>query len=280
MTYVKMNKPKPKSALATFLNTPKGYLTVALLALMVVASFYDGGLGGWRNALVAVATAVLIDVGFALLQQRKRIYPDGAVLTGLIVALVLGASVPWHLVGLTSAIAILSKHILKIKRKPIFNPAAFGLAMAILLFGTEQSWWGSLSLVSGWCIVLLIIAGLLITERVNKFPQVFAFLGVYLAAMLIGGLLQSPAAGDGLRDPFINSALFLAFFMVTDPPTSPAKYQEQVIFGVIAALISVADYLLLGGLSYLLYGLLVANGWQAWRTFATHRAAPETAIGS
>lgn len=273
MTYMTMDKPKPKSALQTFLNTPKGFLTAALLVLMVAASFYTGGLGGWRNALVAVAAAVLVDVGFALTQQRKRIFPDGAVLTGLIIALVLGASVPWYLVGLTSVLAILSKHLLKIKRKPIFNPAAFGLAVAILLFRTEQSWWGSLSLVSGWWIVLLIIAGVLITDRVNKFPQVFAFLGVYLVAMLIGGLLHAAAAADGLRDPFINSALFFAFFMLTDPPTSPAKYPDQVTFGVIAALISVVDYLLLGGLSYLLYGLLVANGWQAWRTFATHRAA-------
>jgi Na+-translocating ferredoxin:NAD+ oxidoreductase RnfD subunit len=269
-------KPKPTSPLQTFLTTPKGYLLVALLVLTVAGSFYDGALGGWRNALVAVAVAVLIDVGFALWQQRNRIFPDGAVLTGLIVALVLSASAPWYLAGLTSAVAVLSKHLLKIKRKPIFNPAALGLAVAILVGGTEQSWWGSLALVPIWCFGLVIIAGLLITERVNKFPQVFAFLGVYLGAMLLAGILGAPAAGDGLRDPFINSALFLAFFMVTDPPTSPAKYQDQVIFGVIAAVISVADYLLLGGLSYLLIGLLAANGWYAWRTARTaaaHRTA-------
>jgi Na+-translocating ferredoxin:NAD+ oxidoreductase RnfD subunit len=264
-------KPKPTNGLLTFLNTPKGYLLAVLLMLTVAASFHADALAGWRNVLVAVAVAVLIDVGFALWQERNRIFPDGAVLTGLLVALVLSGSVAWYLVGLTSAIAVLSKHLLKIKRKPIFNPAALGLAAAILLGGTEQSWWGGLSLVPIWCIVLVIIAGMLITVRVNKVPQVFAFLGVYLGAMLLAGLLHAPAAGDGLRDPFINSALLLAFFMVTDPPTSPAKYQDQVLFGVMAALISVADYLVLGGLSYLLIGLLVANGWHAWRTW---RPAP------
>jgi Na+-translocating ferredoxin:NAD+ oxidoreductase RnfD subunit len=257
-----------------FLKTPKGALLVTLLLLAGIASCYQGASGGWINVAAAVTTAVTIDLAFALTERRNRIFPDGAVLTGLIVALVLSASAPWYTSAFTAALAILSKHLLKVKRRPIFNPAALGLAVAIPLFNTGQSWWGGLALIPWWSIPCLLIGGLFITGRVNKFPQVLSFLGVYTAAMLIGGLLQSGPAGDGLRDPFINSALFLAFFMVTDPPTSPARYKEQVIFGVLAAVICVLDYFVLGGLSYLLIGLLIANGyhaWRGWRTSAVHR---------
>lgn len=249
-----------------FFSTPKGLLTVELLALTLLTGFVAAAAGAWLNLAAAVGAAVLIDVAVALLQRRSRIFPDGALLTGLIVAMVLSPGVPWWQSAFAAAVAILSKHLLKIGRRPIFNPAAFGLLAALLLFRTGQSWWGALPLLPVWCIALLLIAGAVITERVNKFPQVLAFLGVYMLLFLFGGLLHVPVAGDAFRNPFIHSALFLAFFMVTDPPTSPAKYGDQVIFGILAAVISVADYLVLNGLSYLLVGLLVANGWSAWRS--------------
>lgn len=250
-----------------FISTPKGLLIVELILLTLCTGFVAAAAGAWLNLAAAVAAAVLIDVVVALLQRRSRIFPDGAVLTGLIVAMVLSPGVPWYQTAFTAGVAILSKHLLKVGRKPIFNPAAFGLLVALLLFHTGQSWWGALPLLPRWCIALLLIAGAVITERVGKFPQVLAFLGVYMILFLFGGLLHLPTAGDAFRNPFIHSALFLAFFMVTDPPTSPAKYGDQVIFGVLAAVISVADYLVLNGLSYLLVGLLVANGWNAWRVW-------------
>ena len=114
------------------------------------------------------------------------------------------------------------------------------------------------------------------TSKVNKFPQVFAFLGVYFAVFAIMSLIGVGDVADALRAPFVNSALFLAFFMVTDPPTSPAKYKDQIKFGLLTGAISAVDYLVFGGLAYLLIGLLIANAWNAWKTAnkkATKKAA-------
>ncbi|WKB37069.1 hypothetical protein QS257_10230 [Terrilactibacillus sp. S3-3] len=65
--------------------------------------------------------------------------------------------------------------------------------------------------------------------------------------------------------PYISAALFLAFFMLTDPPTSPGKYKEQMIFVFfLAGAASVSAFFFLSKLSYLLVGLLFANVWKAW----------------
>ncbi|WP_256217311.1 RnfABCDGE type electron transport complex subunit D [Paenibacillus sp. OV219] len=64
---------------------------------------------------------------------------------------------------------------------------------------------------------------------------------------------------DALRSPFINAALFFGFFMLTDPPTSPAKTMDQILFGVIAAVTGAVIYGIYGGLLYLLIGLLAGN---------------------
>lgn len=256
----------------SFLKTPKGYVLLTLILLAVIAAVGAQDVRGLINTAVSVGAAVLLDAAFCFMQKRKRIVPDGAAITGLIIALVLGTDVPWHVCLLTSTAAIMSKHILKIRKKPIFNPAAFGLLASLILFSSAQSWWGGLPLIPAWCIVFLLIGGFIVTRRVVKFPQVFAFLGLYFSLFLLFGLWNAGDAGDALRAPFINSALFLAFFMVTDPPTSPASAKDQVWFGLIAAAVSVPIFAGFGGLAYLLTGLLAANGWNAWRVRSSSRA--------
>lgn len=250
-----------------WLNTPKGYVTIALLLLLAFTSWNRADLPGLVNVAAAVGGAMVIDVAVALIQKRKRIVPDGALLTGMIVAMALSAQEHWYVAAGTAAIGILAKHLLKVGRKPIFNPAAFGLLVAIMLFKSGQSWWGALAELPAWCAIFVAAAGLVVTNRVNKFPVVFSFLGTYFTLFLGAALLHVNGVGDALRMPFTNSVLFLALFMVSDLPTSPIKAKDQIIFGVIAAVISVADFIALNGLSFLLLGLLIANAWNAWRSY-------------
>jgi Na+-transporting NADH:ubiquinone oxidoreductase subunit NqrB len=239
--------------------TPKGYILIVLLFITGIAGLNTPAYGGFINAGAAITTAVVLDLLGGLLRKRKRLLPDGAIITALIISLVLSANVSWIFVALTTAIAIASKFILQFKKKPIFNPAAFGLLAAILLFSSEQDWWGGFSTFPAWCIGYVLIGGYIVTSRSNKFPQVFAFLGLYYSLFLALAIWSKGDVSEVFRVPFINSALFLAFFMVTDPPTSPGKYAHQIIFGSIAAIVSVAVNITIGGLSYLLVGLLTAN---------------------
>lgn len=67
------------------------------------------------------------------------------------------------------------------------------------------------------------------------------------------------------RTPDIEAVLYFAFFILTDPPTSPAKYRDQIICGLIVAVVSYALFELAGVVYYLLAGVLVGNVWEAWR---------------
>jgi hypothetical protein len=66
------------------------------------------------------------------------------------------------------------------------------------------------------------------------------------------------------------SALYFAFFMITDPPTSPPKPRDQLVNGALVALVSYLVFELVGAVYFLLAGLLVANVFEAWRR---HRRA-------
>ncbi|MBO7743773.1 RnfABCDGE type electron transport complex subunit D [Paenibacillus sp. MWE-103] len=107
--------------------------------------------------------------------------------------------------------------------------------------------------------LLLLIGGYLITNRVRKYPQIFAFFGTYFLLQLLLGYLQLGDTADALRPPIINATLFFGFFMLTDPPTSPAKTRDQIWFGIIAAATAAIVYGLYGGLMYLFIGLMAGN---------------------
>lgn len=260
----------PWYRLKKFAKTPKGYVVGALTLLTMVAGLTPAGHPGVPHALEAVLTAIIFDGIVGMLLGRRAAFSTGGVITGLIVADVLSGLTPAWIVILTTVIALASKHILKRGRKPIFNPAGLGLIVSLPLFSTAQSWWVGMPLMSWWHLVLLMVVGIAVSVRVRKYTQVLAFLGTYLVliwvmAALHGGL-SSATPADALRTPFINAALFMGFFMVTDPPTTPATVRGQVQFSVIAAVIAVSVFWQAGGLAYLLVGLLAGNVATIWLT--------------
>lgn len=258
-------KQQQKKKQPSLWKTPKGYVLLVLSILMGIAGVYSEDWNAFVNVGIAIGTAIVAEVIFGKVQKHKRIYPDGAAITGLIIGMVLGSIVSWYLVVFTTLVALASKHYIKIKKRLILNPAAFGLLVSSVLFSTVQSWWGSLSILPIYYVVLLLVAGYLVTKRVNKFIQVFSFLGTYFTLLLVMGILHMGNAGDALRVPYVNTALFLAFFMLTDPPTSVGKDSDQLWFGIISAVVSVVVYAEFGGLIFPLIGLLVANLWTAWK---------------
>ncbi|WP_416825889.1 RnfABCDGE type electron transport complex subunit D [Ectobacillus polymachus] len=258
-------------SILSFIKTPKHYVLVSLIFLLLLAQISSGAHAGFINTIVAIITASVLDLTVATIQKRKIIVPEGGIITGIIVAVVLSPMNNWMITVLTTAIAILSKHLFRVNKKPIFNPAAFGLFVVGIIMASPQSWWGGMSLLPWWSILFLLITGYIVTQKVNKFPLVFSFLGFYLIFILLLSIVHIDTIGDLLRVPYINSALFLAFFMLTDPPTSPAKYSDQVKFGILTALCSVIAYFTLGGLTFLLAGLLVANAWKVMKQRKTKK---------
>ena len=65
--------------------------------------------------------------------------------------------------------------------------------------------------------------------------------------------------------------MFFAFFILTDPPTSPARYRDQIVCGALVAFVSYAVFELMGVVYYLLAGVLVGNVWEAWRRWRSRR---------
>lgn len=249
-----------------FFRTPKGLLTIVLIVLAAMAAPREGFDHVLPELLAAVGTAAVLDVIILRLRHPRWEFPSGAILTGLIIAMVLSPFEPWWVSAATSAIAIVSKYVLRTKSANIFNPAALALVVSYYAFNTGQSWWGALPELMPAALAVLFLTGVFITDRVNKMPLVLAFLGVYYALFTVAAYVgDASKVAEIFRAPDLHAVLYFAFFMLTDPPTVPIKYRDQIVFGVMVAVVSVALFETVGVVYYLLAGLMVGNAWEAWR---------------
>jgi enediyne biosynthesis protein E5 len=260
--------------LVRLVRTPKVTLLLALLVLAGITAPAAGAGSAWRAVGIAGATAVAVELLLARLRGWGWVLPDGALLSGLLVAMVLSPGVAWWVPAATSAVAIAGKHVLRIRRGHVFNPAALALAVAAMAHLGGQSWWGAVARSQSVVVALLVATGLLVTDRVNRFPMVGAFLGTYFGVLAFVALWIDPdPVGAAYRAPFVNAALFFAFFMLDDPPTSPGRPKAQKRYGAIVAVASIVAFLLLRQLAFLSLGVLAGNLWHAIDRTRTSRRA-------
>lgn len=213
-----------------------------------------------------VAVAALIDVPILRKREDGWEFPSGAILTGLIVAMVSSPYERWYVVPCTTAVAVFSKYIFRTRAANVFNPAALAIVATSYFFGAGQNWWGALPNTAPVALVVLFATGVFITDRVNKTPLVLVFLGSYYVLFTISAFIGDPGqVAEIYRSPDLHAVLFFAFFILTDPPTSPVKYPDQLVCGVIVAVASYAFFEFVGAAYYLLAGVLVGNVWEAWR---------------
>ncbi len=134
--------------------------------------------------------------------------------------------------ALTGVVAMASKYILAIDKKHIFNPAALAVAITGVVFGTYASWWvgGTLSL-----LPFVLIGGLLVVRKVQRFDQFWSFAVVALAGVAINFLPQNPI--DSMWQTLLHSSLlFVVSIMLTEPLTSPVARLHRIVYAAIVGI--------------------------------------------
>ena len=131
-------------------------------------------------------------------------------------------------------IAIASKYLIRWRGKHIFNPANFGLVILSLLFSAawiSPGQWGQATLFA----LLLLALGGVVTGKAKRWDVSLSLLGFY-AALVFGRAIW---LGDPLAIPVhqmqSGALLIFAFFMISDPKTTPNSRLGRVIFAALVA---------------------------------------------
>ena len=213
------------------------YYQIIVLSLLVGYSIaiLDFGIR-WQNVLAILTTALAAQYIGTLCARLPRFDPLSPLITSLSITLLLRTD-ELLLAVVAACIAIGSKFIIRFRGKHIFNPANFALVTLILL--SDHAWfssgqWGSTT-INAFGLACL---GFLVLTRARRAETTLAFIAIY-AALMFGRALW-------LNDPFSiplhqmqNGALLIfAFFMISDPKTTPNTAIGRVIYAALVAAIA------------------------------------------
>ncbi len=208
-------------------------LMITALMVLILYNLYSSGINDAFSIVIIVLTASLLDLAIKYIKEKHLYLPKTAIITGMILSLIVQTSLLFLI--LVAAIAILSKHIIKIKGRHIFNPANFALFVALFL-PVSESWWGMNN------ILLVAVLGLVVVYKLRRYHVVLPFLavnGLLMMAVFSAGGGAGQVVGHFASGPL----LFFMFYMLIEPVTSPTARRNRIIFGMLAGMFVAILYL-------------------------------------
>src|SRR3954454_13496217 len=142
------------------LRDPRLHLAATITSLQVLGQVAFDFRLSIAQILVSLGTCAVLEVGITLRQQRVLMWPASALLTGNGVAFIL--RVPgtehgdwwslrgWYIFAGAAALSLLSKHLIRVRGRHIFNPSNLGLVAFFLVLGSSRAepldfWWSPMS---------------------------------------------------------------------------------------------------------------------------------------
>lgn len=217
-----------------------------LIFLLSVAGIYGAlGLLPFSPWWLAYSTALIFGVSWSFNQIFARVFKapvnyESTWLTALILALIITpASALWDPIFIPLAFwasgwAMASKYILAWKKKHVFNPAAFGVAMTGVVLSLSASWWvGTLVMVP-----FVLFGGLLVVRKIRRFDLWWSFILSFLAGQLIFSLINGKNLLAVLNQSLFNAPIFFfSTIMLTEPLTTPPRKVLRIIYGILVGLL-------------------------------------------
>jgi electron transport complex protein RnfD len=251
---------------------------MAVLLPAAIAGLVHYGIGALAVFGLCIGSCMLAEALTEKIMGRPITLGDGsAALTGMLLALLLPAGVPWWLVvvGSFSAVIVGKQIYGGIGSHPL-NATLVGWAMIRISWGFQMDvdavlanlpnlsglsplaalrggyadsvllkdlWMGNVIGPIGSASLLVLLGGLvLLALRVIKWQVSVSFLaGVLLGSVLFGSRLL-PEGTDGSLNPllmvFAGNVMLGAFFLAPDPPSSPSQPVAMWIYGFAAGLLA------------------------------------------
>lgn len=210
------------------------------LAILLFGLFALGWDTSIFNFFVAISACLFFQAVAAYIWKKPMDSLKSALISSLSLCLMFKANYAWTIV-LCAGLTIFSKFLIRYKGKHFFNPTNFGIMVTMLL--TQDGWvspgqWGSNTVL----MILICIGGLSVLFNVGRLDSSLAFLGAFSGLTFIRTVLYQGWELDHFYHHLSSGTLLLfAFFMITDPVTTPNSRKGRIIW---AALVGAASFVL------------------------------------
>ena len=161
----------------------------------------------------------------------------------------------WWIFAGTAAVAILSKHLIRIRGHHFLNPSNFGLVLCFVLLGPTRAdplafWWGPMSPWMALALAIILVGAFAILTRLHLLAIAVSFWLVFAAGIAVIAAAGHEMTARWHLGPitgfefwkvlvFSPEVLIFLFFMITDPKTIPRGRFGRRVYAVSVALLAV-----------------------------------------
>src|SRR5579863_1984089 len=207
---------------------------IFITTILVVGNLSFGMLESYRKTGIAIIASLVTELILSKIYFGKWPILASAYISGISVGILVRSPAVWPYF-VCAVVSIMSKYVLRVNNRHIWNPSNFGIAVLVFLapqtVATLSIQWGNylLPMVVIWCLGSVIIA------RLHRFN----ITGTYVACFIVFAFLRSYITGSPwqsevapLTGPMYQ--LFI-FFMITDPKTTVrSKFWQCVVVAIVA----------------------------------------------
>ncbi len=207
-----------------------------ITCILLVGHLSYGILESYQKTSLAIAAAIIAELILGRIFFGKWLNLSSAYITGISVGILVRSPAYWPY-ALCSVISIMSKYVLRVRGRHIWNPSNFGIAVLLFLapeiMAILSIQWGNNLLP----IVVIWTLGSIIIWRARRFHisatyVVSFFLFAFLRTWITGHPWQAEVAP--ITGPMYQ--LFV-FFMITDPKTTVRSRMGQCVVAFCVALV-------------------------------------------
>ena len=213
---------------------------IFITLILVVGNLSFGMLESYRKTGVAIVAALVTELILSKIYMGKWPILASAYISGISVGILVRSPAVWPYL-VCAVVSIMSKYVLRVNGRHIWNPSNFGISVLVFLapetVAALSIQWGNYLLP----MVVIWILGSVIIARLRRFnitgTYVVCFVAfAFLRSWITGSPWQSEIAP--LTGPMYQ--LFI-FFMITDPKTTVKSKKWQCI---VVALVAFVEMLL------------------------------------
>jgi Na+-transporting NADH:ubiquinone oxidoreductase subunit NqrB len=209
---------------------------IFITLILLIGNLSFGILESYSKTLLAITTAIVLEMVLGRIFLHKWPHPASAYITGISVGILLRSPAFWPY-ALCSALSITSKYALRVRGRHIWNPSNFGICAMLILASQAVT---SLSIQWGnnfASLVVIWVLGSVIVWRAKRLHITLTYVASFIAlsflrAHIVGDPWQSEIAP--ITGPMYQ--LFI-FFMITDPKTTVRSRLGQCVVAVAIAVL-------------------------------------------
>jgi len=226
-----------KSGWKKWLSLDNRFVPPIFITLILLGGQIGYGiLESYEKTLVAIGTAILVEMVLGRIFTGKYPHAASAYITGISVGILLRSTAFWPY-AVCAAIAITSKYVLRYKGRHLWNPSNFGICVVLFLLPASSTMlsiqWGN----NLGSLVVIWLLGSVIIWRLRRFHISATYaIAFILLAVLRAYIIHEPVLSEISPITSPEYQLFI-FFMITDPKTTVRSRSGQILVVVAVAIL-------------------------------------------